>query len=615
MKRIVSSLLTLIIILGMTVVGVPISAEAASATGVGLSAHCMTAYYEGWSYIYGASSYGAVDCSGLIYLYNHVGGMRTDMLAASPEWGYVSNGIPRIHGLGLHSPGHVGVYVGSGMSVDARNEYYGVCYSAATSSRWDEWFKVSGVSYPNNGWVKFNGNAFYYEDGQYIVSTSRVIDGVKYYFDGGGAADKEPDDSAYLVTDYSSTTVSSSAPETYSAPSTSSTYTYDDSLVLGSSGESVTKLQKRLIALGYFDDSATGYYGDYTKKCVKEFQSKAGLDATGNANSATRDALYSSSAPAKYVTYSIGDTSDVVLKLQKKLKKLQYFYEDVTGYYGEITAVAVKQFQKDNNIKVTGKADKKTQKAILSSSAKANPNAGSVSYGMIGDMVTSLKKRLIELRYVDSFTFDEEYGYMIFDKETLSAVYKYQVNAGMKKSKELTKEDLEVLYSDDAVKAKDYDNLKRGYTGDDVVDLQEKLISLSYLVSEDGATGNYGEATEDAVKQFQTAAQLKVTGIADADTRAAIETALSKREAEVGKDVILSTAAVTDQALSNARNQSSFEVVYLNSKDSTAQQIAWFIVLITFFAVCLVFINCIKNGFSINKMVNKKYYKLVVEER
>ncbi|MBQ5565007.1 MAG: hypothetical protein IIT39_16670, partial [Clostridia bacterium] len=91
----------------------PVSAQANS--NIGLCAHCFTAYRENWSYVWGASSYGAVDCSGLIWSYNGVGGIRTDMLAASDEWGYVYNGIPNIHGLGLHHPGHVGVYVGSGV--------------------------------------------------------------------------------------------------------------------------------------------------------------------------------------------------------------------------------------------------------------------------------------------------------------------------------------------------------------------------------------------------------------------------------------------------------------------------------------------------------------------
>lgn len=612
MKRLITVLCSMIITIIIVISSNGVQVQAASSTGVGLSAHCMNAYYEGWTYVYGACSYGYVDCSGLIYLYNHVGGSRTDMLASSPEWGYVSNGIPRIHGLGLHSPGHVGVYVGSGMGVDARNEYYGVCYSPATSSRWNEWFKVSGVSYPNNGWVKFNGNAFYYEDGQYIVDTTRTIDGVKYTFSSSGAANKEPDSSAYLVTDYSTTTVTSSSSSWSGGSSGGSSSSYNSSLGVGSSGDSVTKLQKRLIELGYFDDSATGYFGSFTEDCLKDFQKAAGLSATGRLDSDTKEAVYSSSAPPKYVTYTVGDSSDEILKLQKKLKKLQYFYEDATGYYGDITAVAVKQFQQNNGLNATGKADKDTQ-LLIASSKEINPNAGSVSYGMIGSMVSSLKERLIELRYADSFTYDEEYADTRFDKETLKAVYAYQKQAGLEKSKELSKEDLAVLYSDEAPKAAGYNDLKTGYTGDDVRELQEKLVSLRYLILKKDEAGIFGKKTYDAVCRFQRDNALEETGVANEATITAIDTEISRSESKVGKDVLLRTATITEKALSNARAQSSFEVIYINSKDGTAQQVAWFIVLLTFFVVCVVFINCLKNGLSINRMVRKKYYKLVVE--
>lgn len=160
--------------------------SAVTSTGVGLSEHCMTAYYEDWAYVYGAMSYGAVDCSGLIMLYNGVGGIRFDLMAMSPETGYVSSYLPNIHGLGLWQPGHVGVYVGSGMAVDARSSYDGMCYQSVYSKSWTCWFKVYGVSYPDTGWVTFNGNSFYYENGEYLVNTSRTIDGITYTFNTAG---------------------------------------------------------------------------------------------------------------------------------------------------------------------------------------------------------------------------------------------------------------------------------------------------------------------------------------------------------------------------------------------------------------------------------------------
>ena len=151
-------------------------------SGVGLSAHALTAYMEGWQYVWGGTTPGAVDCSGLIASYYGVGGNRTDMLAVSPTKGLVSDGIPRIHGLGLHQPGHVGIYIGSNAAIDARSPAQDVVYQNAYTKGWVEWFKIVGVAYPSDGFVMFNNQAFWYENGEYVINTSRVIDGVTYNF-------------------------------------------------------------------------------------------------------------------------------------------------------------------------------------------------------------------------------------------------------------------------------------------------------------------------------------------------------------------------------------------------------------------------------------------------
>ena len=71
------------------------------------------------------------------------------------------------------------------------------------------------------------------------------------------------------------------------------------SLTSGSSGENVTRLQNRLLALGYLcqNSSVDGDYGSTTASAIKLFQTAAGGSATGVADSATIRALYSASAP------------------------------------------------------------------------------------------------------------------------------------------------------------------------------------------------------------------------------------------------------------------------------------------------------------------------------
>ena len=168
------------------------TSAASGATGVGLAEHAMNAYFENWSYVYGGSSAGAVDCSGLFVTYKGVGGIRSNLLGAATNAGLatgsVSNGIPRIHGLGLWQPGHVGIYVGSGMAVDARDESSDMVYHSVSSKNWQKWFKVVGVNYPTTGWQTFLGKKYYYENGQYIVNCTRIIDGKEYTFNSSGVA-------------------------------------------------------------------------------------------------------------------------------------------------------------------------------------------------------------------------------------------------------------------------------------------------------------------------------------------------------------------------------------------------------------------------------------------
>ncbi len=228
-KKCLCSLLTLAVLAAAVVLPTAVPAQAASgATGVGFAEHCMTAYYENWSYVYGGSSYGAVDCSGLFVTYKGVGGNRTDLLGSSSEYGLVSNGIPRIHGLGLKQPGHVGVYVGGGMAVDARDESSGICYQSVSSKKWVYWFKVAGVSYPTTGWQTFEGNQYYYQNGEYVVNCTMNIDGVVYTFGSDGIAHAGGDASQAVTTAPSSGALSQSSSSSSQSSSSSATVSAQD---------------------------------------------------------------------------------------------------------------------------------------------------------------------------------------------------------------------------------------------------------------------------------------------------------------------------------------------------------------------------------------------------
>ncbi len=356
--------------------------SSASGTGVGLSEWCLNAYNSGWSYVYGGCTPGAVGCSGLIYSY--AGGIRTGdaQLNASSYTGSVSNGMPRIHGLGLWKPGHVGVYVGDGMAVDARGSQWGVCYESVYSHGWTTYFKVAGVTYPTTGWVTFNGSKYYYEDGQYVVNTTKTIDGISYTFSSNGKC-------------------TSNGPVEDNSISTT---TQSSSLKLGSTGEKVEKLQERLSELGYYDGVIDGHYGEGTEEAFKLFQENCGLYVDGIAGSDV-EYLYADDAPA-YNTFTLeiennkedaeiaqtsaeneeaeevedsaptsfakGDYHDEIAKFQIRLIELAYYDGIADGSFGSMTEQALMNFQGANGITQTGVADELTLEALYADTAVEN---------------------------------------------------------------------------------------------------------------------------------------------------------------------------------------------------------------------------------------------------
>ena len=63
--------------------------------------------------------------------------------------------------------------------------------------------------------------------------------------------------------------------------------------------------------------------------------------------------------------------------------------------------------------------------------------------------------------------------------------------------------------------------LRKGDQGDDVRQVQEKLIAAGFAI-EGGADGKFGQHTDDAVRAFQAAKNLTADGVVGPNTRAAL---------------------------------------------------------------------------------------------
>jgi len=110
-------------------------------------------------------------------------------------------------------------------------------------------------------------------------------------------------------------------------------------LEVGSSGENVTKVQKRLIQYGYLNGNADGKYGEETRNAVRWFQRTNGLSVDGKVGPKTAAALG--------VTLSSGgansssSSATIISSDHRLLAKLVYAEARGETYKGKVAVAAV----------------------------------------------------------------------------------------------------------------------------------------------------------------------------------------------------------------------------------------------------------------------------------
>ena len=158
-------------------------------------------------------------------------------------------------------------------------------------------------------------------------------------------------------------------------------------LAYGEKSEVVLAAQERLKALGYLMTVPDGTFGGDTATAIKQFQSRNDLIVDGYLGPSTRDVLNSSSAVPNGLR--LGDQSEMVQKVQTLLSKYGYLNAgNATGYYGEITENAVKNFQRQNKLSVDGTVGAQTLAKPTGDNVKKAPansgSSGSSSSGSSG---------------------------------------------------------------------------------------------------------------------------------------------------------------------------------------------------------------------------------------
>lgn len=288
----------------------------------------------------------------------------------------------------------------------------------------------------------------------------------------------------------------------------------------GSKSEAVTTLQKRLIELKYLKGTADGSFGPATETAVMLFQQASGMNPSGIADEETLKAIYSDSAVVKPGevagnTLEIGSKGDEVKAIQDALKAKGYLTGASDGNFGSATASALKGFQRANGLPVTGVADDATRAALLDENSVAMTESTGATASLYetlkkGDQGTSVKtlqEKLKALGYLTGAA-DGRYG-----AGTVKAVEAFQKDNGLEATGRVDEDTMAAL---NAKEIPARTSFARGDIGDDVKALQERLKGLGYLEGE--ADGNFGSKTEQAIRKFQQAKSIKVTGKADEET-------------------------------------------------------------------------------------------------
>lgn len=252
----------------------------------------------------------------------------------------------------------------------------------------------------------------------------------------------------------------------------------------------VASLQERLMNLGFMDnDEPTNYFGNVTEAAVKTYQRQNALVQDGIVGPETLNSIMSPSA--KYYAVAKGVQGDDIKRIQNRLYELGYLANagQVSGAFGDETEAAVQKLQEVNGLNVDGKVGRQTINLLYSEEIRPNY----LTYGEKSDVVLACQQRLRDLGYLITEP-DGAYG-----NDTVTAVKQFQSRNDLVVDGYLGPSTRIALNSSEAQP----NGMGLGEQGDSVTRIQQLLNKYGYL-AKGNVTGYYGEATETAVKAFQS---------------------------------------------------------------------------------------------------------------
>ena len=254
-------------------------------------------------------------------------------------------------------------------------------------------------------------------------------------------------------------------------------------LRLGSRGTAVLQLQQALNALGYDTNGADGKFGKGTERAVKAYQQANGLTADGKAGVKTLAQLYSGSSVS-------GSTSG--------------------------TASSEIYTAKNPNTRQSGDSGSKVTQ--LQNALKL---LGFYTGGVDGKFGSGTKKAVMQFQRVNGLTVDGLAG-----TQTQKLLYS-QVDSGVSGGSSSSG-------SSSSGSSGFTRTLRKGYTGADVIAVQQKLKELGFYSG--SVDGVYGTGSIAAVKKFQQQNGLTADGLVGSRTNTALMSASTGSSSNSGSD-------------------------------------------------------------------------------
>jgi len=264
---------------------------------------------------------------------------------------------------------------------------------------------------------------------------------------------------------------------------------------------SVRNAQSSLNQLGYNAGPADGIMGPSTRSAIRTYQSDRGLAITGNL---TRDLFDRIQADLGGGQTETAVSTSVIANTQSELRRRGYDVPVVSGVLDAKTQTAIRAYQQQSGLTVTGKASE----SLL---ARLQASDGSNHTQTQQDLVRTVQAELSDLGY-NGGPADGVYG-----PSTRSAVRAYQADNKLPVTGEVTQSLLVHMQEHGSM-----NNAQREQR-DMALAVEEELARRGYNTGQ--VDGVVDTATQTAIRTYQSDAGVTIDGKVDAELLASLRTA------------------------------------------------------------------------------------------